>query len=443
MVLPDFQRTVRLEFIGVAGAESLLPLLEMEHREFEAVLGQPVELSRASAATGHVWQVVVDPDVPHVRLSSDLAGPRLVSVVPDGNHLGRSLNLLHALAHSDQQTLSFTELESYQDVVARIQTMITNVYPSFRLRGLDWGQICARYEGIAELPADEFWRQAQRWVAELGDAHTAVLGPGQVRHPPYVAEMTAHGATLHKVPDSSTGHRAGARPGWVIRVEDPEHWLATTGASPQHHRLVAARRFMQIKTSSARFTARSPNGHEVNWEEPAETPQPSITVTDCGLRISRFAAETPNLLAEHLRERSADSDLTIDLRANVGGSLVAADQCRRMLIHQPGEYGRLQYSDGRGGLSPTYPLWLEPIQTGFTGNVQILVDSMTYSAAEDFIQPLVGLDQVRIKGGPTGGGSGRPTTVPLIDGYSLRVSTTITYTRTAEPVEHFGIRTTT
>src|SRR5699024_10948383 len=126
--------------------------------------------------------------------------------------------------------------------------MISNVYPSFRLRGLDWSQICARYEGLAGLPDDEFWEQTQRWVAELGDAHTAILAPDQGRHPPYVAEMTEHGATLHKVPPSSSGHRAGARPGSVIHVEDPDYWLATTGASDQHHRMVAARRFMQIKT---------------------------------------------------------------------------------------------------------------------------------------------------------------------------------------------------
>lgn len=111
MVLPDFHRRVQMEFVGVDGVESLLPLLELEHREFEAVLGQPVELSRPSAAAHHVWQVVIDPEVPVAQLRADLAGHRLVSVVPDGQHLGRSLNLLHALAHSDQQVLSFAELD--------------------------------------------------------------------------------------------------------------------------------------------------------------------------------------------------------------------------------------------------------------------------------------------------------------------------------------------
>lgn len=110
------------------------------------------------------------------------------------------------------------------------------------------------------------------------------------------------------------------------------------------------------------------------------------------------------------------------------GQLVAADECRRMLLRVPGTYGSIRFSDGRGGLAPQKQLILEPIDVGFSGKLRLLVDAMTYSAAEDFIQPLVGLDYVKIEGGPTGGGSGRPVTVPLMDGYTLRVSTAITYT---------------
>ena len=439
MALPDFHRPVRMEFVGVPGIEALLPLLELEHHEFEAVLGQPVELSRVSPAADHVWQVVFDPAAPAAQLRAEPDGYRLSSVIPAAEDFGQSLNLLHALAHSDQHTLSFTELDSYHEVVSRVRTMVENVYPYFQLRGLDWDEICVRYESIAELPAERFWTQLQRWVAELGDAHTTVMPTGTAHHPPYIAEMTEQGALLHQVPESSAAYRAGVRAGWMISVEDSDHWMATTGASVQHHSLVAARRFMQMRTASRRFTAQSPAGEHVQWEETPERPQPSVTATESGMRISRFDTETPTLLAQQLRERQDDPVTTIDLRGNVGGKLVVADQCRRMLLHQCGEYGHLQYSNGQGGLSPMYPLLLEPAPTEFTGDIQILVDSMTYSAAEDFLQPLVGLDHVRIIGGPTGGGSGRPITVPLMDGYSLRVSTTITYTTAQDPVEYFGI----
>lgn len=439
MGLPSFTRPVGMEFVDIDGADAMLPLLELEHREFESVLGQPVKFSAESATDDHVWQVRIDPQISQVELRSDPMPPRLVSVVPRGEDLGQSLNLLHALAHTDQEVLGFAELESYQDVVTRIRTMIANVYPYFDLRGLDWTQICTRYEDIAELPADQFWTQAQRWVAHLGDAHTTIVNPGKVHHPPYIAEMTTRGATLRRVPHTSAAYRAGVRPGWVMHVENPDHWLAITGASAQHHQLVAGRRFMQIRTLSRWFMATSPAGHQIEWEERPEASLPSVTVTDSGVRISRFDSETPGLLAHQLRERRSDSEMTIDLRANVGGSVVAADQCRRMLIRRPGEYGKMRYSDGRAGLSPFYPLRLEPIRAGFTGNVRIVVDSMTYSAAEDFLQPLVGLDYVSVEGGPTGGGSGRPVTLPLMDGYSLRASTAITYTENGNPVEYFGI----
>lgn len=432
-----------MELVGVPGIEPLLPLLDLEHHEFEAVLGQPVRLSRVSPADEHVWHVVIDPHAPAAELRAEPDRCRLSSVVPTAEDFGQSLNLLHALAHSDQNTLAFTDLTSYHGVVTRVRTMVENVYPYFQLRGLDWEGICARYADIAELPAEQFWTQLQHWVAELGDAHTAVLPAGKAPHPPYTAEITEHGALLHQVPEFSAGHRAGARPGWMILVENPEHRLNTTGASPQHHAMVAARRFMRMRTATDRFTAQSPAGDHVNWEEAPQQPQPSVTVTEFGVRICRFEAETPSLLAQQLHERRNDAEISIDLRGNVGGNLVAADQCRRMLIRQSGEYGHLQYSDGKGGLSRLYPLFLEPIPTRFTGDVHILVDSMTYSAAEDFLQPLVGLDYVHITGGPTGGGSGRPTTVPLMEGYSLRVSTTITYTSSQDPVEYHGLGNTT
>lgn len=439
IVLPNFQRPVRMEFLDAAGVKDVLPLLELEHREFEAVLGQPVELVRADVAVDHVWRVVVDPHVPSAQLRADPDCYRLTSVIPKLGDIGLSLNLLHALAHSDQHTLSYTELTSYDEVVQRVRDMVGNVYPYFELRGLDWEQLSAQYEHLAQSSSDEFWQQLHRWVAELGDAHTAIIPPGKAFHPPYIAEMTEHGARLRQVPEFSAANQAGVRAGWVIDVEDPHHWLSTTGASPQHHRLVTARRFMQTRTPRRRFTATSPGGVQAAWDETPEPPLPSVTARGSDLRISRFDVETPSLLAQILGEGLADSGVSIDLRGNVGGSLVAADQCRRMLIRRAGEYGHAQYSDGRGGLSEKFPLWLEPIATGFTGDVRILVDSLTYSAAEDFLQPLADLEHVTVEGGPTGGGSGRPTTVPLMDGYSLRVSTTLTYTRAGDPIEHFGI----
>ena len=439
MVLPVFQKPVRMEVGGVPGLEGLLPLLRLERHEFAAVLGQPVEVAGPSDAEDHTWRVVIDPHVHVPQLQAETQRKSLTSVVPGPDHFGDTLNLLHTLAHSPNEAATFQETETYGQAAERIDCEVANTYPSFELRGLDWEEISARYAGIGRLAAEDFWRQARRWVAALGDAHTAVIPPGARQHPPYVAEMTATGARLLKVPESSAAYCAGVRAGWTIQVEQPAEWLAVTGASQQHRTIVAARRYMEMTTTPRRFTARGPTGEQTSWDEAVSAPGPSVIRSGPSIRIHRFDGHTPALLAEALRLSTQHPEITVDLRGNIGGSLEAADLCRRMLIPEAGSFGSIRYSDGRGGLSPSYALQLEPVDVGFRGRVRALVDAITYSAAEDFLQPLVGLDHVHVEGGPTGGGSGRARTVPLKDGYRLRVSTAITYTRDGQPIEYLGL----
>lgn len=437
-MIPAFDRPVRLEW-DIPGLERLLPLLRLERNEFAAVLGQPVEITAPGRQDHHVWQIRIDDQSGPPRLQADVRRRTVISVLPDLESFADTLNLMHTLAHSPKEEVVSQEAESYGEVAERIFCEIANSYPSFGLRELDWQAISARYADVGLLEGGAFWKQARRWVAELGDAHSAIIPPGPRYHPPYIAEMTGMGARLLDVPEHSAAYGSGVRDGWTIPTEDPSRWLEVTGASPQHREMIAARRFMEMTTVPARFTAQSPAGEKTSWDEPAPDSEPSVTGSAAAIRISRFDSRTPELLAGELSERQDQPEITIDLRGNVGGSLLAADQSRRMMIREAGEYGSLRYSDGRGGMSASYPLSLAPAESRFRGELRVLVDSMTYSAAEDFLHPLVGLPHVAVEGGPTGGGSGRPRTVPLKDGYTLRVSTAITYTSDGQPIEYQGI----
>jgi hypothetical protein len=57
--------------------------------------------------------------------------------------------------------------------VDRVYTEVANTYPAFALRGLDWDQITQRHAHLVELHGEEFLLGVQRWIAELGDAHTS------------------------------------------------------------------------------------------------------------------------------------------------------------------------------------------------------------------------------------------------------------------------------
>ena len=103
--------------------------------------------------------------------------------------------------------------------------------------------------------------------------------------------------------------------------------------------------------------------------------------------------------------------------------------------------GAVAFTDGRGGLSLPSPRMGEPPDgRSWPGTVVIAVDAMTYSASEDFLLGLQGLGHVTVVGERTGGGSGRPRSIPLGPGHRLRISTAITYDRRGVPVEFHGIR---
>jgi carboxyl-terminal processing protease len=71
--------------------------------------------------------------------------------------------------------------------------------------------------------------------------------------------------------------------------------------------------------------------------------------------------------------------------------------------------------------------------------VVVLTDSLTFSASEDFLLGLQGLEHVTVVGRPSGGGSGRPRALRLLPGMTLTVSTALTYDREGHCVEGAGI----
>ncbi len=64
---------------------------------------------------------------------------------------------------------------------------------------------------------------------------------------------------------------------------------------------------------------------------------------------------------------------------------------------------------------------------------------MTYSAAEDFLLGLQGLEHVIVLGEPTGGGSGRPRTITITSELTLSISTVLTYDRNHRCIELNGL----
>ena len=411
-----------------------------------AVLGTTIEFVADARLRVNRWVIS---DGPGPQLSWDADTRTLTSFATDEQQFRATLNLLHTLAWSDRTTVTADPEPTAERAVDRIASEIANCFPGLELRGLDWEQITAAHAFLRTETGDDFAIGAQRWIARLGDAHTAVRWSGPRHNPPYRGRLDDAGVTLFEVPAWSQAHAAGVRAGWRVDVDDPRRWLTTTGATPQQHSQVAARRFLTMYTDERSFLARDGHGRAVTWIETiAPTPDTATlqyTRHDDGRHLVRLRAFDPALKLDEAftdifdQARNA-TELILDLRGNTGGSLAAATRLRDRFLREATPIGWIRFTSGTGRLSDLTPRTAEPSDLPrWRRNLTVLVDAMTYSAAEDFLLGLQGLDHVRVVGEPTGGGSGRPRTITLTDNLELTISTALTYDRTGRCIEHNGI----
>ncbi|RLY93749.1 hypothetical protein EAE32_00360 [Kocuria tytonicola] len=443
-------RPFHIDFPASLVDGATLALLVQERHELEAVLGVPVVFSEPPGGCFRWVAERVEPgEVP--SLAWDAGSGRLVSRAADSNGLMATFSLLQTLAHSPGPQVSATPAGTIDEAIERIRTECETSYPYFTLRGLDWGALCADVMEDRPRTWEEFIPWASRWVARLGDAHTAVLDhDAGVSHPLYTAELHANGATMIEVPQTSAAFAAGVRVGWVVQIDDPAHWLRTVGASPQQHRRMAARRAMAFNGPERSFGATDPRTcRSVTWVERAvpHALEQLMTVRKnrAGDAVVVLRAFDPSagiecVLDEVCAAATQRQHMVLDLRGNVGGDIMLAGRVRDRFLRTRTMVGSAAFTDGRGGLSEPQPRWAEPpVHGAWPGTLTVRVDASTYSAAEDFLVGVKGLDHVTVVGERTGGGSGRPRTVPLGPGCSLRISTAITYDRLGNPVEFHGI----
>lgn len=445
-------RTLYLD-VGQSGVDDrTLALLVTHLDEFESVLGCRVRIGPRRRQVDASWVISIRDECQAPTLTWTRSSLTLTSHAASHERVVETIQLLRALARAPASPQEFREPSTPRAAAGVIRGEILGSYPYFDLRGIDRDRWAAS-AGDAPDCWEDFAPWAQEWVARLGDAHTAVrVGAQQGFNPPYVGSLTSQGLVLETVPDGSSAHRAGVRPGWVVEVEDPGWWLRTTGASPQQRARVAARRALAVPSGKQRrFSARhARSGRSAHWVEAAVslTLDDILTVdqTSAGVvrvNLSAFAGGMgiEDAFDDLCRRGDASQVMEIDLRGNSGGNLMLAMELQGRFLRCLTHVGWIAHSDGRDGLASPRRRWSTPsTRPCWPGSLRILVDSMTYSAAEDFVLGLQGLEHVTVVGEErTGGGSGRPMTRPLGPGLTLRVSTAITYDRRGRTVEFHGI----
>jgi carboxyl-terminal processing protease len=429
-----------------------LALLELERAGFEAELGTAVTFSSVDPGAGARWLLVVDDahDAP-ATVEHDVDARVIVSRASDLAGLFDSMNLLRTAVRRGRRTEA-APCADVGEAIERIVEEVPDSYPSFELRDFDWDEICGRHVPLVLEAADPL-PALQRWLAELEDGHTWVWP--EAGNLPYAVRVDG-AATFVRVPEGTAGFLAGARRGWrLVAIDDvpvdAAAWLARAAAPPHARPYIAGRRLLAGPVAVARrMTALSPTGDLAEWEDAPSSTPPGDPVAwrrlDSGAGYVRVLAWVAARGAEDaldaaLNELRGCDRIILDLRGNPGGNLVLAAATRDRFLRERTVLGSIRYSIGGGDLSEPFPLVGAPAgdRVRWSGRLVVLTDSLTFSAAEDFLLGLQGLDHVTVVGQPSGGGSGRARALPLVPGTTLTVSTALTYDRDGRCVEGAGI----
>jgi carboxyl-terminal processing protease len=374
----------------------------------------------------------------------------LIADAPTVDGIFESLSLLKTMHWDGATTLTSEDCQSVTDAVTRIVWEVPQTWPSLHRHRVDWEALCERYADRV-LAADDPAPLMEQWLAELGDAHTGVRAVPGASAPSFRARVVGSEVVLHDVWPGSAAWEAGAREGFVLNDIDVSERWSRVGAAPHHKPFLVALRATSAAAGASRaFTARSTEGHRVSWIETyAHSPSEPISwrrlKSGSGyLRIAQWVGGSTHAAAidaafEDLRGAPG---LIVDLRGNGGGSVGMARAFRARFLSKRTLMGYRQFSDPWGELGKLVEMYAEPapIEQRWQGPVRFLTDPLTYSASEDALLGLSGLEHVEVIGLESGGGSGQARTVRLQPGWRLMVSSCLTFDRDGGCVEGQGIR---
>jgi len=446
---PLFPGAARVAVCLPADTDSTEPvarLLRSEAHELAVELGAPVEVATTPTDTTPRLELTIDPTAAAPRLTIDRHAGIARAIGPTLDGAVDALSLLRTLRACGGDEATATPTDDLRTALDRLEREVGWTAPAIGLYRIDWPTASREHREQVD-PADPV-PGMQRWTATLGDMHTGVHVLPRWGVLPYRAVLRGDSVWFAEVPEGTPAHDAGIRPGSRLLGVDALDLLSRCGAPPQLRPWLVGRRALSGPAGTPReLTVRRTDRTTVTVvDTPAHQPHDPPATWDrmasgTGvLRIHQFAPGLADLLDAALSELQDFDRLLVDLRGNPGGSLVEAIDLRERLLLAPRHLGLVRHTIGDGRLSTGAPITGQPsTRPRFTRRVRFLVDGMTCSAAEDAILGLSQLDRIDVAGQPTGGGSGRARTVPLLPNVVLTVSTALTYDHRGRVVEGRGI----
>lgn len=133
--------------------------------------------------------------------------------------------------------------------------------------------------------------------------------------------------------------------------------------------------------------------------------------------------------------------LILDIRGNGGGNMTNATTLASHFTNEKVLAGYVYHKTGKGrdDFSSPETEYLKPAKgVKWQKKTVLLTNRQCFSAANDFVKLMKGLDRVVVMGDTTGGGSGMPFTQEIQNGWSVRYSAVVYLDRNKQHTE-FGI----
>ncbi len=325
---------------------------------------------------------------------------------------------------------------------------VRRTFPLLADRAPGWESAVFRAHDTIDGPND--LETLQRLMATLGDAHSWARDPRTNGRLPYHLHDDGETVRFWSVPGHSVAWQHGVRAGDIVIAPDTKPWRVRTASVPRARPWNIGYRATQGRVGEpVELAAIRRDGTATRWTEPV----PALP-WDTPISIDRLDARTGYLRIRGWLTTPAWNDaftsalldlnryerLVVDLRGNVGGALIAAQDARARFLAGTTHLGTIQFSTVTGAMDRPHGIVGEPPESGpvWTQPVRFLADPLCYSATEDFLQGLQGLPHVQIVGQTTGGGSGRPRTIQLRPHINVTISTALTFDRTGRCIEGNG-----
>lgn len=293
-----------------------------------------------------------------------------------------------------------------------VAKLIRDEYVDPRLNGVDWTAITERYRAKALQASDDeaYWKELNRMVGELRDAHSRVVSPMEakatrdqrgnhgLRVQPHQGRFLVMG-----VGGGSQAALLGLRPGSELLAVDGQPvatWWAqqaaeVRGSSTERSQQALINQALNSGAvgSTRVLRVRGPGGEEQTLTLKQDVLQHPLVrshqlADGTGyLRFAGFQPAAAGELALALRRLSATDRLVLDLRGNPGGQLKLTLQLVGWLL-PPGQAGKVVTRDNKrltalAGLldvTPTLEIPTQPLR--LEQPLAVLVDEGSASGAE-------------------------------------------------------------